>query len=303
MKHDVLIIGGSGFVGKTIAQQLQQKGYSVLIPSRRYTAIRDLRLLPSVTLVETDVNHQEAIHDLLAELKPTATVINLVGILHDRTGHPYGPGFKKAHVDLPEMLMQEMKVFGLKRYLHMSALGAHSQGPSMYQRSKGDGERYVEQSGLDWTIFRPSVIFGEQDQFINTFVGLAKLFPVIPLANTQALFQPVSVNDVAKAFVMALEDQRTIHGIYDLVGPEVFSMEDLVRFAIRKAGKKNPVVSLPNWVGYLQAIAFEFGPGPTLMSRDNIASMSVPNVLALGSRDSLSEDFGIAKQHLESLIA
>ena len=134
-------------------------------------------------------------------------------------------------------------------------------------------------------------------------MGLAKLFPVIPLANTQALFQPVSVNDVAKAFVMALEDQRTIHGIYDLAGPEVFSMEDLVRFAIRKAGKKNPVISLPNWVGYLQAIAFEFGPGPTLMSRDNIASMSVPNVLALGSRDSLSEDFGIAKQHLESLIA
>jgi NADH dehydrogenase len=303
MKHDVLLVGGSGFIGKTIAQQLQQKGYSVLIPSRRYSAVRDLRLLPSATLVETDINHREAIQGLLAELKPGATVINLVGILHDKTGDPYGPGFKKAHVDLPQMLLQEMKAFGLKRYLHMSALGAHSQGPSMYQRSKGDGERCVEDSGLDWTIFRPSVVFGTQDQFINTFVSLAKLFPVIPLANTKALFQPVSVNDVAKAFVMAIEDPRTIHRIYDLVGPEVFSMEYLVRFAIRKAGKKNPVISLPNWVGYLQAVAFEFGPGPTLMSRDNIASMSIPNILPLGGRDALSEDFGIAKQRLESLIA
>lgn len=137
MKHDVLLVGGSGFIGKTIAQQLQQKGYSVLIPSRRYSAVRDLRLLPSVTLVETDINQREEIHKLLAELKPTATVINLVGILHDRTGQPYGPGFQKAHVDLPKALMGEMKLFGLKRYIHMSALGAHSQGPSMYQRSKG----------------------------------------------------------------------------------------------------------------------------------------------------------------------
>ncbi len=302
MKHDVLLIGGSGFVGKTIAQQLQQKAYSVLIPSRRYSAIRDLRLLPSVTLFEADVNDRKTVQKLLAELKPDATVINLVGILHDRSAVPYGPGFQKAHVDLPQMLIEEMRAFGLKRYLHMSALGADSNGPSMYLRSKGDGERCVEDSGLDWTIFRPSVIFGVQDQFINTFVSLAKVFPVIPLANSNALFQPVSVNDVAKAFVIALEDINTIHRIYDLVGPEVFSMEDLVRFAIRKAGKSNPVIPLPNWVGYLQALAFEFGPGPTLMSRDNIASMSVPNVLPPGGRDALIDDFGIAKQRLESLL-
>lgn len=302
MKHDVLLIGGSGFVGKTIVQQLQQKGYSVLIPSRRYSAVRDLRLLPSVTLVEADINHRSTFQALASELKPNAAVINLVGILHDRSGSPYGPGFKKAHVDLPQMLIQEMKALGLKRYIHMSALGADPNGPSMYQRSKGDGERSVEESDLDWTIFRPSVIFGEHDQFINTFVRLTKIFPVIPLANTKALFQPVSVNDVAKAFVIALEDHNTIHRIYDLVGPEVLSMAELVRFAIRKAGKNNPLIPLPNWVGYIQALAFEFGPGPTLMSRDNIASMSVPNTLPAGGRDALIEDFGIAKQSLESLI-
>jgi NADH dehydrogenase len=302
MKYDVLLVGGSGFVGRVIGHQLQSKGYSVLLPFRRYSAIRDLRLLPNVTLMEADVNDRQTVQKLLAHLKPSATVINLVGILHDRNGVPYGPGFKKAHVDLPKLLIEEMKVAGIKRYIHMSALGADSKGPSMYQRSKGDAEHYVKASGLDWTIFRPSVIFGEQDKFINTFVSLAKVFPVIPLAYASALFQPVSVTDVASAFVIALKSPDTIHQSYDLVGPEVFSMKDLVRFATRKAGKSNMIIPIPNWMGYLQALAFEFGPGPTLMSRDNIASMSLPNTLPAGGRDALIDDFSMAKQRLESLL-
>jgi len=302
MKHDVLLIGGSGFVGKAITQQLQTKGYSVLIPSRRYSAIRDLRLLPSVTLIEADVNDRKTIINLLSDLKPNSAVINLVGILHDRNGDPYGPGFKRAHVDLPKMIIEEMKARGLKRYLHMSALGASASGPSMYQRSKGDAENLVKASGLDWTIFRPSVIFGEQDQFINTFANLAKVFPIIPLAFSKALFQPVSVKDVASAFVISLQNPKTIHGIYDLVGPEVFTMQDIVLFATRKIGKDNLIVPMPSWAGYLQALMFELSPGPTLMSRDNIASMRVPNILPTGGRDALVEDFGIAKQRLESLL-
>jgi NADH dehydrogenase len=302
MKHDILLIGGSGFVGKAISQKLQSKGYSVLIPSRRYSAMRDLRLLPSVTLVEADVNQPEVIERLCEDVKPQGAVINLVGILQDHEAKPYGPGFKRAHVDLPQAIIAAMKGKQLKRYLHMSALGADSNGPSMYQRSKGDGENRVRASDLDWTIFRPSVIFGEQDQFINTFASLARIFPIIPLAYSSAQFQPVSVNDVASAFVMALTHPYTIHQSYDLVGPQVFTMKQLVEFAARKAGKDRLVISLPNWVGYLQALAFELSPGLTLMSRDNIASMSIPNVLAVGGKDALVEDFKITKQRIESLL-
>ena len=302
MKHDILLIGGSGFVGKAISQKLQSKGYSVLIPSRRYSSMRDLRLLPSVTLVEADVNQPGLIARLCEDVKPHGAVINLVGILQDQVAKPYGPGFKRTHVDLPRAIIEAMKAKQLRRYLHMSALGADSNGPSMYQRSKGDGENRVRASGLDWTIFRPSVIFGEQDQFINTFANLAKLFPVIPLAYSHAQFQPVSVNDVASAFVMALTHPNTIHQTYDLVGPEVFTMKQLVEFAARKVGKERLIISLPNWVGYLQALAFEFGPGPTLMSRDNIASMGIPNVLPAGGKDALVDEFRITKQRIESLL-
>jgi NADH dehydrogenase len=196
-----------------------------------------------------------------------------------------------------------MKASGIKRYLHMSALGADSNGPSMYQRSKGDGEAAVRASGLDWTIFRPSVIFGQEDQFINLFANLAKVFPVIPLANSQALFQPVSVNDVAAAFVASITMKQTIHQTYSLVGPEVLSMAELVRFAALKAQTTTRVIPMPAIVGYLQALMFEFLPVPTLMSRDNIASMQLPNVLPPTAADDLITTFGISRQSIRSLLA
>jgi NADH dehydrogenase len=173
----------------------------------------------------------------------------------------------------------------------------------MYQRSKGDGEAAVRASGLDWTIFRPSVIFGQEDQFINLFANLAKVFPVIPLANSQALFQPVSVNDVAAAFVAAITMKQTIHQTYSLVGPEVLSMAELVRFAALKAQTTTRVIPMPAIVGYLQALMFEFLPVPTLMSRDNIASMQLPNVLPPTAADDLITTFGISRQSIRSLLA
>ena len=106
MKHDILLIGGSGFVGKAISQKLQSKGCSVLVPSRRYSAMRDLRLLPSVTLVEADVNQPEVIERLCEDVKPQGAVINLVGILQDHEAKPYGPGFKRAHVDFPKQSLR-----------------------------------------------------------------------------------------------------------------------------------------------------------------------------------------------------
>jgi NADH dehydrogenase len=133
-----------------------------------------------------------------------------VGVLHDKPAHPYGEIFKSAHLELPKNIITAMQLYGLKEILHMSALGADSNGPSMYQRSKGDGELAVKASNLDWTIFRPSVIFGSQDQFINLFAKLTQLLPLMPLANHQAKFQPVSVDDVASAFVKALAMPQTI---------------------------------------------------------------------------------------------
>ena len=301
MQYDVLLIGGNGFVGRVIAAQLQAAGYSVLIPTAHAVAARELRMLPKVHIEEADVHDFDELQSLCARVKPAGAVINLVGVLHDKPAQPYGNIFKAAHVDLPKNIMTAMQMHGLKRYLHMSALGADSNGPSMYQRSKGDGEAAVKASDLDWTIFRPSVIFGAQDQFINLFAKLTKLFPAMPLANHQAQFQPVSVDDVATAFVMSLTMPQTIRHAYDLVGSKIYTMQEIVELAARKAKTSCAIIPVPPFVGYLQALAFEFLPGPTLMSRDNIASMQIPNVLPTNGTDALSEVFKISRRSLEGM--
>lgn len=302
MKYDILLIGGNGFVGRVLAAKLQAQGYSVLLPTSHIATGRELRMLPKVHLEEADIHNFDELQSLCSRLHAHGAVINLVGILHDKPAKPYGKHFKFAHVDLPKNIITAMQMHGLKRYLHMSALGADSQGPSMYQRSKGDGEAAVKASNLDWTIFRPSVIFGPQDQFINLFAKLTKLLPAMPLANYEAKFQPVSVDDVATAFVMALKMPETIHQSYDLVGPTVYTMKEIVEFSARKAKTSCLIIPVPAFVGFLQALAFEFLPGPTLMSRDNIASMQLPNVLPVNGIDALSKVFKISRRSLEGLM-
>ena len=301
MKYDILLIGGNGFVGRVIAAQLQLAGYSVLIPTGHLAAARELRMLPKVHVEDADIHDFDELQSLCGRIDKNGAVINLVGVLHDKPAQPYGKVFKAAHVDLPKNIITAMQLHGLKRYLHMSALGADSNGPSMYQRSKGDGEAAVKASNLDWTIFRPSVIFGAQDQFINLFSKLTKLFPAMPLANHQAQFQPVSVDDVASAFVKSLSMPQTIHQSYDLVGPTVYTMKEIVEFAARRAKTSCAIIPVPGFVGYLQALAFEFLPGPTLMSRDNIASMQLPNTLPTNGVDALTAVFKISRRSLEGM--
>ena len=301
MKYDILLIGGNGFVGRVIAAQLQLAGYSVLIPTGHLAAARELRMLPKVHVEDADIHDFDELQSLCGRIDKNGAVINLVGVLHDKPAQPYGKVFKAAHGDLPKNIITAMQLHGLKRYLHMSALGADSNGPSMYQRSKGDGEAAVKASNLDWTIFRPSVIFGAQDQFINLFSKLTKLFPAMPLANHQAQFQPVSVDDVASAFVKSLSMPQTIHQSYDLVGPTVYTMKEIVEFAARRANTSCAIIPVPAFVGYLQALAFEFLPGPTLMSRDNIASMQLPNTLPANGVDALTAVFKMSRRSLEGM--
>jgi NADH dehydrogenase len=301
MKYDILLIGGNGFVGRVLAAQLQADGYSVLLPTRHLAAARELRMLPKVHLEDADVHEFDSLQALCARIKPGGAVINLVGVLHDKPAAPYGKIFQAAHVDLPKNIITAMQMNGLTRYLQMSALGADSHGPSMYQRSKGDGEAAVKASNLDWTIFRPSVIFGAQDQFINLFAKLTKLFPMMPLANSGAQFQPVSVDDVAAAFTKSLKMPSTIQQSYDLVGPTVYTMKEIVEFSAHKANTRCAIIPVPAFVGYLQALAFEFLPVPTLMSRDNIASMQLPNILSPNGVDALSKVFGMSRRTLEGL--
>jgi NADH dehydrogenase len=299
---NILLIGGSGFIGQKIASGLSALGHRVLLPTRKAAYAKELWVLPNLQVIEANIHDPTVLADLCQRVGPGGVVINLVGILHDKTGSPYGPGFLKNHVELTKKIIAAMSAAHLKRYIHMSALGANSSGASMYQRSKGDAENLVKSSDLDWTIFRPSVVFGEKDKFINLFASLQKFAPVLPLGGASVKFQPVYVSDVAQAFVKSISMSETIGRVFDLAGPRVYTLAELVNFAGLVGGRKSIVIPLPKPLAYLQAGLLEMMPGPTLMSRDNLASMSEDNVLPAGAENALEKVFAINPQALDVLI-
>lgn len=269
--NTICVLGGSGFVGRHVCQQLAARGYRVRVPTRDRERAKSLILLPTVDVVTANVHDPAA---LAAAIKGCDAVINLVGVLHDARGVH---GFDAAHVELARKVVAACKANGVRRLLHMSALAAAPDAPSQYLRSKGEAERAVLAAGLDVTVFRPSVIFGPEDSFLNLFAGLARLLPVIVLACPNARFQPVFVEDVAAAFVRALDDVGTLGRSYDLCGPKRYTLRELVIYVARLTGHQRPVIGLNRPLSYCQAWAMELLP-VRLMTRDNLRSMEVDSV-------------------------
>jgi NADH dehydrogenase len=271
MRHsNVLVIGGAGFVGRYIVNELVGRGCRVLVPSRRRDKAKHLIMLPTCDVVEASV-HDDAALETLVEGRDA--VVNLVGILHGSAAQ-----FEQAHSELTRRVLAACARARVRRYLHMSALGADPDGPSMYQRSKGRAEQAVRESKLAWTIFRPSVIFGAEDSFLNMFARLAAIAPVLPIGGAEVKFQPVWVEDVSRAFVNSLDNEATIGRSYELCGPKVYTLRELVKFAAEAAGHRRPVVALPNGIARLQARLMELAPGEPLLSVDNLDSMKRDNV-------------------------
>ena len=273
----VLLIGGSGFVGGRIANRLAQQRVRVLVPTRRGEHGRALTLLPTVYSVTADVHDPQVLAGLMDGVD---AVINLVGVLHDNaSAKPYGKRFAAAHVDLPRRIIAAMRRTGVRRLLHMSALGAAPDAPSGYLRSKGEGEALVRAASgdLDVTIFRPSVIFGPGDSFLNTFARLLGALPVVPLAGGDARFQPVYVGDVANALVSSLGDPSTFGQSYDLCGPQVYTLRELVAYVGQLTGHRRPLITLSGALAKLQAAVLGWLPNPP-MSPDNLLSLTLDSV-------------------------
>lgn len=282
MRHvRVLVVGGSGFIGSHVVARLSAQGRRVFVPTRRPAHARDLVLLPTVEVV-----HAPTLQAVAARVASCDAVVNLVGVLHGRAGRsgdPFGPDFERAHVQVPAALVEACRAHGVRRLVHVSALGVTDGGksalPSRYLRSKAAGEERIRQArDLDWTILRPSVVFGPGDRFLNLFARLQRWLPVVALPMSAARFQPVYVGDVAQAVVNALDTPETIGRTFELAGPEVFTLEELVRLAGRWSGHERPVWALPFTLGQLQSSILARVPGPTLMSRDNFDSMAIDNV-------------------------
>ncbi|WP_341914318.1 complex I NDUFA9 subunit family protein [Polaromonas sp. YR568] len=298
----ILILGGTGFVGRHVCEKLTQLQWRVTVPTRHEANARDIQMLPALDVVQANVHDEAALTQLVAGHD---AVVNLIAILHGTQ-----EAFHRTHVQLPEKLARACAATGVQRLVHVSALGADMRNPdvapSMYLRSKGRGEVALHAAALELTVLRPSVMFGADDKFLNTFARLQKIFPVIPLAASHALFQPVWVEDVASAIVFCLQDAHThatVDQTFEACGPGVFTLRQLVELAGRLSGvnegRGRPVIPLPAALGRLQARLMELAPGEPLMSRDNLDSMRLPNI-ASGNLPGL-EALGITPAAVEAV--
>ena len=287
----VVMLGGSGFVGRHLAPRLVAAGYRVRVPSRNRNIAREVGSVPGVELINCDVHDPKALREAL---DGASVAINLIGILNE-SGRS-GAGFQRAHVELTRGLIAACKDAGVDRLLQMSALNA-GRGNSHYLRTRGEAEQLVRQSGLAFTIFQPSVIFGRGDGLFQRFAFLLKIAPVLPLARAKARFAPVYVGDVADAFCTALKRKDCIGQTLELYGDEVLTLKEIVEYTAECMGLSRLVVPLPDPLARIQALVFDFVPGKPF-STDNYRSLKLDSV---GGIDALHK-LGIAKTPIQAVV-
>jgi len=290
----ICVLGGAGFVGTELVNRLVRNGHWVRVPTRNPGHGQHLRVLSTVELVTANVHDPRTLGQLLAGMD---AVINLVGILN-----PSGRAtFHSVHVDLAAKVIAAARGAKVRRLLQMSAVGADpKRGPSRYLRSKGEAEELIRTAAahLDFTIFRPSVIFGPRDSLANRFATLLRMSAgVMPLARSQARFAPVYVGDVTDAFIRALDRPESFGETYELCGPDILTLEQLVRMSAAVAQLPCHILRLPDVLGWLQAALLGLLPGKPF-SLDNFRSLSADSVCR---HDGLAR-LGISPRHMMAIL-
>src|SRR5450631_4571074 len=270
----IVVLGGTGFLGTRLVARLIKDGHEVTVLSRDREQHKHLLVLPGLTLENCDV-YQEP--QLSERFRGKQVVINLIGILNERGFS--GAGFRRAHVELTQHVLLAARSAGVARLLQVSSLKAAPDAPSFYLRSKGEAERLIrEQSALDWTIFKPSVMFGPGDSFLNRFAGLLAAIPfVFPLAKPNARFQPVFVDDVIDALLRCLHGGASSRKTYQLGGPQIYTLREIVALVAKLTGRRRWIIGLPDFAARLQALFMDFVPGRPF-STDNYRSLCVDSV-------------------------
>ncbi|MBL8259688.1 MAG: complex I NDUFA9 subunit family protein [Candidatus Competibacteraceae bacterium] len=287
----ICVLGGTGFVGRHLVSRLANQGYRLKVLSRHPQRHRSIELSPNTELVGADVHDATA---LLERFSGCDAAINLVGILNEQGNQR----FKAAHSDLAKKVVEACRAAGVKRLLHMSALRADTQGPSQYLATKGEAEQTVMQAqDLAVTCFKPSIIFGPDDNFYNQFAAMLSLFPALPLACPDAKFAPVYVGDVAQAFAVALENDDTVGKRYELCGPRVYTFREVIEDTARMLDLKRRVIGLPDWLARLQAKVMGLLP-VKVFTTDNYLSLQADSVCSSNGLEAL----GISAHSVDSIM-
>ncbi len=288
----IVLLGATGFLGRHLLPALSAAGHHCKVLSRYAPGCRELSVIPRVEIRQADVFRDD---ELGKHFNGADAVINMVGILNE-SGRK-GEGFRKAHVELTEKVISACRKQGVPRLVQVSALHA-GKGSSHYLVSKGEAEERIRSAkGLNSTIIQPSVIFGEGDSFFNRFAQLLKIAPVMPLACPDSKLQPVWVGDVVAALTMCLDDPGTFGQTLIMVGPEEYTLRELVEFTACVMGRKRKIIGLSDALSRLQGRVMDFVPGKPFSS-DNYRSLQTDNT----SVENSLWRFGISPRSIENTV-
>ncbi|MDQ6961288.1 MAG: complex I NDUFA9 subunit family protein [Mariprofundaceae bacterium] len=278
MSKRICIFGGSGFIGRSIVAQASEAGHQVTVACRHPEKARSLLLVGANSLVKVDLCDGKGIEEAVGE---SDIVINLVGLLYEKGRYT----FKNAHVHGTQHILSACERAEVKQYLHMSALGVSEDSDSLYSQTKAEAQACVRKSTLAWTIFCPSVVYGARDQFINKFSSLLKLALIFPVFAANTRFQPVWVEDVARAFVTSIGHKEVAQQSYDLVGSKTISLIEIMKMIMKAHGYCRLLLPVPHFAAKIAAKFFSLLPFPPLTSdqlrllqQDNVSDQGFPAV-------------------------
>jgi len=292
----VFVTGGTGHVGESVVSLLSEGGHDSRVLSRDAEAARRwAEAIPRVYPVRGDITGGAG--HLAGVMKGNEAVIHIVGIIIEKGT----PGFEAMHTEGTRRVVEATKQAGVKRFIHMSALGAREDAAARYHRTKFAAEQIVRESGLDWTIFRPSIIYGERDEFLNTFAGIARRSPAIPIIGSgRGKLQPIWVKDVARCFVGALDTSETFGRTYEMGGDKAYSIKETLRLLLRSMSKRRLFAHMPADAARLQAKMFDYLPGKPPFTEDQITMLAEDNVCDPAP---LKEAFGLNLRPMEDYLA
>ncbi|MEM7046194.1 MAG: complex I NDUFA9 subunit family protein [Pseudomonadota bacterium] len=292
----IVIFGGGGFIGRHLVRPLARAGWQIAIASRRPERACQLRLagvVGQIVPLAVDVRDAARVH---IACQGADAVVNLVGILYPRRG----AGFDDIHVGAAKTIAQAAQNTGVKRLVHVSALGADSQSASAYQRSKAAGEEAVRGAFESAAILRPSLIFGHGDGFFCRFASLLRISPTFPLIGGGGTrFQPVYVGDVAKAIETLIDPLSTNQGVYQAGGPDIYTFKQMVQMILATTGMRRLLIPLPWPLANTVASVLEVLPVP-ILTRDQVASLRSDNIMV--ADQPTIQDLGVPPTSLESMI-
>ena len=295
-RHVVTVFGGSGFLGRHLVRRLARSGAIVRVAVRDPVGAEFLKTAGDVgQIVPIRASVTDAAQ-VAAAVHGAEDVITLVGILYESGGAT----FRRIHVEGAMTVAQAAAAAGVKRLIHVSALGADATSPSLYAQTKAEGEAAAREAFPAATIVRPAVVFGPEDNFFNMFAGIMRLSPVLPVFGDGSVkMQPVYVADVADALMAIRADRRTAGQTYELGGPKVYTFKELMALVLAVTGRRRLLLPVPFWAASFAAWFLQFLPHP-LLTTDQVAQLQRDNVVGPGASGLI--DLGIQPTAAEAIL-